>query len=210
VEAEEESESWLDANRFVVLFLMLGAGFMLAEISLIQRLVLFMGQPVLSLAILLFSLLVGAGIGSIYSGRFTSDKIIKVIAIVSIFIVAVLVSYTFLLPLIFNQFLGLSLTIRLIIAISTLTPLGFLIGFPFPLSVRLLKEMKVESHIPWMLGINGISCVLGSVMSIVIAISFGFTEALLVGAGCYFVVFLIFQKSSIKASLALERIDNEK
>jgi predicted membrane-bound spermidine synthase len=196
--------------RFVVLFSMLGIGFMLVEISLMQRFVLFLGQPVLSMATLLFSLLVGAGIGSICSGRLAPKRIIQGIALASLLIVAFLVSYTFLLPFIFNQFLGLSLTIRLIIAIITLTPLGFLIGFPFPLSVRLLKEMKVESHIPWMLGINGISCVLGSVMTIVIAISFGFTEALLVGAGCYFVVFLIFQKSSIKASLALKRIDNEK
>ena len=192
--------------RFVVLFLMLGAGFMLAEISLIQRLVLFMGQPVLSLAVLLFSLLVGAGIGSIYSGRFTSDKIIKVIAIVSISIVAVLVSYTFLLPLIFNQLLGLSLAIRLLATVVILTPLGFLMGFPFPLGLRLLKEMRMEDYIPWMWGINGISSVLGSAMAIVIAISFGFTEALLVSAACYFVVFLLFQSSKYNRSLAKEEV----
>jgi len=192
--------------RFVVLFLMLGAGFMLAEISLIQRLVLFLGQPVLSLAVLLFSLLVGAGIGSLYSGRFTSDKIIKVIAIVSISIVAVLVSYTFLLPLIFNQLLGLSLAIRLLATVVILTPLGFLMGFPFPLGLRLLKEMRMEDYIPWMWGINGISSVLGSAMAIVIAISFGFTEALLIAAACYFVVFLVFQSSEYKKSLAKKKV----
>ena len=99
--------------RFVALFLMLGLGFMLAEISLIQRLVLFLGQPVLSLAVLLFSLLVGTGIGSIYSGRLAAERISKGIAVVSISIVVMLVSYTFLLPLIFNQLLGVSLAIRL-------------------------------------------------------------------------------------------------
>ena len=67
--------------KFVVLLSMLGIGFMLAEISLIQRFVLFLGQPVLSLAVLLFSLLVGAGIGSMCSGRLNPDKIIKGIAI---------------------------------------------------------------------------------------------------------------------------------
>ncbi len=179
--------------RFVVLFLMLGIGFMLAEISLIQRLVLFLGQPVLSLTVLLFSLLVGAGIGSIYSGRLPTEKIIKVIAVVSISIVAVLISYTFLLPLIFNQLLGLELAIRLLAAVVILTPLGFLMGFPFPSGLRLLKEMRMEDYIPWMWGINGISSVLGSAMAIVIAISLGFREALLVAAGCYFIIFLIFQ-----------------
>ncbi len=70
-------------------------------------------------------------------------------------------------------------------------------GFPFPLGIRWLKELKMENHIPWMWGINGICSVLGSVMTIVIAISFGFTEALLVGAGCYFIVFLLFRKRSL-------------
>ena len=195
---------------FVMLFLMLGVGFMLAEISLIQRLVLFLGQPVLSLAVLLFALLVGGGIGSIYSGRFTSDKIIKVIATISIFIVAVLVNYTFLLPLIFNQLLGLSLAIRLLATVVILTPLGFLMGFPFPLGIRWLKEMKMENNIPWMWGINGISSVLGSAMAIVIAISLGLTEALLVAAACYFVVFLIFQTAQRKESLVLDRTTNDK
>lgn len=177
---------------------MLGAGFMLAEISLIQRLTLFLGQPVLSLAVLLFSLLAGAGIGSIYSGRFSPEKIIKMIAIVSISIVAVLVSYTFLLPLLFNQLLGLELAIRLLATVVILAPLGFLMGFPFPLGIRLLKEMKTENYIPWMWGINGISSVLGSAMAIVIAISLGLAEALLVAAACYFVIFLVFKKRSIK------------
>ncbi len=112
-----------------------------------------------------------------------------------------LVSYAFLLPLIFDQLLGLSLAIRLLATVVILTPLGFLMGFPFPLGLRLLKEMNMENYIPWMWGINGISSVLGSAMAIVIAISFGFTEALLVSAACYFVVFLIFQSSKYKRSL---------
>jgi hypothetical protein len=58
--------------------------------------------------------------------------------------------------------------------------------------------MKAEKHIPWMWGINGVGSVLGSVMTIAIAISFGFTQALLVGAVCYLIVFLTFRKRSIK------------
>jgi MFS family permease len=177
--------------RFVVLFSMLGMGFMLVEISTIQRFILFLGQPVLSLSVLLFSLLVGAGIGSIYSGRFT--------------VVAVLLIYAFSLSFILNQLLGLELAIRLLATVAMLTPLGFLMGFLFPLGLRLLKEMRMADYIPWMWGINGIGSVLGSAMTIVVAISFGFTEALLLGAGCYFVVFLIFQTARHKKELVLER-----
>lgn len=180
--------------RSAVLFSMLGMGFMLVEISFIQRFVLFLGQPVLSLAILLFSLLGGAGMGSIWSGRFPPNKINKGIAVTSLFIVGMVLGYTFLLPIIFNQLLGLDLTTRLLATIFILIPLGFLMGIPFPLGIRWLKERSLENHIPWMWGINGVSSVLGSVMTIVVAISFGFTEALLVSAGCYLIIFLMFIK----------------
>jgi hypothetical protein len=184
--------------RSVVLFSMLGVGFMLVEISLIQRFVLFLGQPVLSMTALLFSLLVGAGMGSMCSSRLTSDKLIKGLTNASLFIVAILLVYTFLLPLIFEQLLGLGLVIRLLATVVILLPLGFAMGFPFPLGIRLLREMGIENYIPWMWGINGICSVLGSVMTIMIAISLGFTEALLIGASCYLLVFLVFRKRSIK------------
>jgi hypothetical protein len=199
-EIRSKSQGSLNQNlfRFIMLFSMLGVGFMLVEISLIQRFTLFLGQPVLSMTALLFSLLVGAGIGSMSSGRLASDKIIKGLTIAPLFIVAILLVYTFLLPLIFERLLGLGLTVRLLATVGILIPLGFSMGFPFPLGIRLLRETVMENYIPWMWGINGICSVLGSVMTVVIAISLGFTEALLIGAGCYFIVFLVFRKRSLK------------
>ena len=191
-------------NRFplrsTVLFSMLGIGFMLVEISLIQRFVLFLGQPILSLAVLLFSLLAGAGTGSFYSGRLASKKIYGGITAVSLAIAATVVAYTFIIPLLFNQLLGLPLAVRLTAMIIVLIPLGFLMGFPFPLGIRALKEANMENYIPWMWGINGVGSVLGSVLTIVVAVVFGFTQALLIGAGCYLVVFLTFKGLGAKPS----------
>jgi len=188
-----ESKRGFNRNllKSIVLFSMLGIGFMLVEISLINKLVLFLGQPVLSMAALLFSILVGASVGSIYSARFVSVRMIRGIAIASVSIAAVLLTYTLVLPLVFNRLLGLDFIIRLLTTVVILLPLGFLMGFPFPLGLRLLKERGMKSYVPWMWGINGVCSVLGSVMTMVIAISFGFTEALLVGAGCYFIVFTL-------------------
>jgi predicted membrane-bound spermidine synthase len=179
----------------VALFSMLGMGFMLIEISLIQRFVLFLGYPVLSLAVLLGSLLGGSGIGSLWSGRFGPDKIDRGIAMTSLFIVVMILCYTFLLPMVFNQLLWLGLVIRVLASIFILIPIGFLMGIPFPLGIRWLKESGLANHIPWMWGINGVSSVLGSVMTIVVAINFGFTEVLLLSGGCYLIVFLVFIKS---------------
>jgi hypothetical protein len=88
-----------------------------------------------------------------------------------------------------------------------LSPLGFIMGFLFPLGLRLLKEMNMENYIPWMWGINSVGSVLGSALTIVVAIGFGFTEALLLGAACYFIVFLIFQRTWRKEILVLEGRD---
>ena len=92
--------------RPAALFSMLGMGFMLIEISLIQRFVLFLGYPVLSLAVLLCSLMGGAGMGSLWSGRFAPDKTDRGIAMTSLSIVVMVLGYAFLLPIVFDQLLG--------------------------------------------------------------------------------------------------------
>ncbi len=178
--------------KSAALFSAIGLGFMLVEISFIQKFILFLGHPLLSLTVLLFSLLGGAGIGSLWCGRFSSSKINKAIRLTALSIVGMIVVYTYILPMLFNQLMGLNLTTRVLTTIIVLIPLGFLMGIPFPLGIRWLKEKNLENHIPWMWGINGVSAVLGSVMTIVVAISFGFTESLLIGASCYLIVFLTF------------------
>lgn len=180
--------------KSILLFSMIGMGFMVIEISFIQRFGLFLGQPVLSLGVLLFSLLSGVGIGSLWSGRFHSDKIKRWIAIPSLSIVIMVLSYVFLLPILFNLFLGQNLAVRIFVTLFLLVPMGFLMGFPFPLGIRFLKEKGLENQIPWMWGVNGVSSVFGSGLTIVVAIGFGFTEALLLSACCYFIIFFIFLK----------------
>jgi hypothetical protein len=179
----------------VAMFAMLGVAFMLIEISLIQRFVLILGQPVISMAILLFSLLGGAGIGSLLSSRLVREKISRRIAWASLSVALMVLCYLFILPLVFDQLLEVSLLIRLLVTVLMLIPLGFCMGFPFPLGIRYLKETRREIAIPWMWSVNGVSSVLGSAMTVVVAIRFGYTSALLISAVCYLLIFLIFRKS---------------
>jgi hypothetical protein len=181
--------------RFVLLFAMLGAGFMLVEIAAFQKFILFLGQPVLALAVLLFSLLVGAGLGSLYSARFAAEKTGKVIAIAAVSVVVLLVTYAFSISFALERLLGLAPILRLLATVALLAPLGFLMGMIFPSGIRLLKELKMEGFIPWMWGINGVAAVAGSAATIVTAIYFGFNAALLLGAACYLIVFITFRIS---------------
>ena len=55
----------------------LGAGFMLIEVSVLQRFVLLLGHPVYSLTVTLFSLLLGTGIGAAWSRRLDDATLVR-------------------------------------------------------------------------------------------------------------------------------------
>jgi hypothetical protein len=192
-QTSQPAQSSFRGRSFIIIFFMLGLGFMLVEVPLIQKFTLFLGEPILSVTVLLFSILTGAGLGGLFSGRLPSQSILRNLSVVSLVIALLLPAYALLTPLVFSQLLGWPLTMRALVSAALLIPLGFLLGFPFPLSIKLLKELKLEHNIPWMWGINGAASVLGSVTAIVVAMMFGLTQALLVGAACYFVAFLVFK-----------------
>lgn len=180
--------------RIVLLFIVLGVGFMLIEISLMQRFSLFLGSPVLSMAVLLSSLLAGAGMGGLWSTRLMRPgETTRGIARASLWVAVIAVGYAVVLPLILNQLLDFPFAARIGIAAALLLPLGFCMGIPFPSGIRLLQEIHMESLIPWMWGVNGLGSVLGSTLTIAVAIRFGFTEAMIASAALYLVVFALFR-----------------
>lgn len=179
--------------RVVLLFVILGIGFMLIEISLMQRFSLFLGSPVLSMAVLLFSLLAGAGMGGLWSTRLTTPvALTRTIARASLWVAVIMLGYAAVLPFLFNQLLGLAFWVRIGIAAALLLPLGFCMGIPFPSAIRLLQEFQMGSLIPWMWGVNGLGSVFGSTLTIAVAIRFGFTEAMIAGAALYMALFALF------------------
>ena len=190
--------------RAVLLFSMLGVGFMVIEISLMQRFALFLGRPVFSLAALLFSLLAGAGMGGLWSKKLSMTRMTRGIALASLGVTVIVLGYNLILPLIFDRLLGLSFVMRIAVAVVLVVPLGFFMGIPFPLGIQMLKEIQMEHLIPWMWGINGLGSVWGSTFAIAVSIRYGFMEALIAGAASYFVVFLFFrspvQSDSAKGS----------
>lgn len=176
----------------LLLFSLLGTGFMLIEIPLIQKFILFLGQPVYSMAALLFSLLIGAGIGSWVGGTFWKRRILYKLRLASIMVGILAGIYILFLPHVFALLLGSSFYSRILMSFVLLSPLGFFMGMPFPLGMRLLGEMGLTRYIPRMWGVNGIGSVLGSGLAIALAISFGFSYAMLLGAILYFSIFFLF------------------
>src|SRR5947207_3004264 len=75
--------------RWLCYFGLLGAGFMLVEVSLLQRFVLLLGHPVYSLTVTLFSLLLGTGIGAGLS-RGLSEVTLRPRLAVAVLVIAVI------------------------------------------------------------------------------------------------------------------------
>jgi len=170
-----------DTLKFSLYFSALGLGFMLIEISLIQKFILFLGYPTLSLSVILFSLLLAGGMGSLISSSFKGHQIARRTTFVALAISAVVIIYMFALPWLFDRFLSYGIVSRSLLSMALIFPLGLLMGIPFPSGLRITKELLAED-VPFMWGLNGIMSVVGSVLVVVIAMSIGFRWALLIGA----------------------------
>jgi hypothetical protein len=97
----------------------------------------------------------------------------KLIVIALGLLSVVTLGYMVLLPPIFDYFLGASRYIRIAISIVLLFPLGLLLGVFFPTGIKIISEDDTR-FIPWAWGINGCASVIGTVLSIIIAMSHGF------------------------------------
>jgi len=176
----------------LLLFICIGAGFMIVEVTLFQKLVLYLGSPTVSLSILLSSLLIGMGTGSFFGNRIIPGNHKKRLIIVSIAIVVAGSVMIFLYPVILNTMLKYDLVYRAVAAFFMMLPLGFLLGIPFPSGIRMLEEMKLDQLVPWMYGVNGSMSVFGSVAAVVISMQFGFTPAFFAGLSLYGVIIILF------------------
>jgi hypothetical protein len=167
----------------------IGVGFMLAEIALMQKLVLFLGHPVYSITVTLFVLLLSTGAGSFLSGRL-GERAAGAGRAALLVIAALLAAsaWVFLRGLPAWAIVP-SLGARIAIAALALFPLGVLLGSAFPLGIRRLTA-QAPGLVPLAWAVNAVFSVLGSVLAMVIAIGAGFATVLASAAAAYLVAFL--------------------
>ncbi|MEZ5977945.1 MAG: hypothetical protein R3F34_06995 [Planctomycetota bacterium] len=161
----------------------LGLGFILVEVVMAQKFVLFLGNPVYSLAVVLFSMLVFSGVGSALSTRIAKPQraLLAVIALAAV--------YPLILDPIFHFALSFPDAARIAVAVALLAPLAFFMGMPFPLGLGRLAKQDPRAT-AWAWGVNGYTSVVGSVLTVVIAIAAGFTVVVWAGAAVYAVALI--------------------
>jgi len=186
---------------FALYYVFIGLGFMLAEVTLLQKLVLFLGHPVYSLTIVLFGVLVFGGIGSFLSrliavGR---ERLWIIAACVGLAVIFITALWGLDIPL--TRFLGAPRGIRFLLALILLSPAGLIMGMPLPLGIRVASAWRSRIT-PWLWGVNGAASVLGSILAFAIAMNAGFKITFILAAVCYLFAALMF--SFIKYSESSE------
>lgn len=169
-------------------FFLLGLAFLFVEIAFIQKFILFLSHPLYAIAVVLSGFLVFAGFGSAYSGRLArrvepGGGSPVSIAVAGIAIIALI--YMALLPMLFQQLMGLADSIKIVISILLIAPLAFCMGMPFPIGLNRVAN-NVPDFIPWAWGINGFASVISATLATLLAIEFGFTAVILF-ALCFYI-----------------------
>jgi spermidine synthase len=164
---------------WLLFFCCLGVSFIFVEISLMQRFALFLGHPARSLALVLAALLFFAGVGSHLKERL-GISLRLALGLLIIVIIVTAVAY----PVIIERLLGQPLLAREIVTVLLVAPLGILLGMPFPTGIHAVAQASRDA-VPWMWGVNGGATVLGSIVSIVLAIQLNFTAVLFTAAFGY-------------------------
>ncbi len=158
----------------------LGVGYIWFELVMIHRFEFYLGQPVYSASLVIAVLLIGSACGSALSARIAERLAYRSTYLVCL----VLCGYALAITPLLEATLALPLTGRFIVAITTLVPAAFLMGFPFPLGLRLLNR-KHAAELPWALGINGCLSVIGAVFATLVAVEIGYSALLLLAAASY-------------------------
>ena len=171
-------------------FGLLGAGFMMIEVPLIQQFILYLGHPTLAFTYVLAALLIGGGLGGYLSDHKLFNKMKKAFYLPPVFVAIINIAVLLSLDAIFQSTSNLGLTGRILIASIIVMLQGFFMGMPFPRGLKLIGENGRGNIIPVMWGVNGVMSVVGSVLSIILSMSFGFTGALITGSVIYLIVSL--------------------
>ena len=179
-----------------IYFFSIGVGFLLLEISFIQKFLLFLHHPIFAISVILTAFLIFAGLGSAYTKNLlrvnTPQKIVNW---ATCLLVIIGVGYIPLLDYIFAAFMGQPIQLKIIITILLIAPLSFCMGMPFPLAINRLNSIAPEL-IPWAWGVNGCASVISAVLAMLLAISFGFTVVILTALLFYTVALFSFHMIS--------------
>jgi hypothetical protein len=177
------------ALRVLGFFSALGVGFISIEVAVMQKLTLLLGQPVYSLTVTLFSLLIFTGLGSLQLARRVQpgSRSVWVVPVALALYIAAINGFSHVLV---RELIAAALPLRIAASVALLAPLGLLLGIPFAYGLRV-----AHAHDPrltaWAWAVNGCLSVVGSILTVVVSMNFGFSAVLWFAAAVYLLGFAL-------------------
>ena len=176
--------------RLLVYFAALGLGFMVVEISMIQRFSLLLGYPTLSLSVSLFTLLIATALGARWSAWVQGDVRRRLLMTVTAMWVITLI-YLLISDAVTERVLAWSEPGRIALVIVMLFPIGVMLGMFLPTGVDRARQLAGISGadtgrvVAWCWAVNGFFSVIGSTMTTMLSMTFGFDRTMLLGLVLY-------------------------
>lgn len=165
---------------------------MLVEYAVLEKMSLFLDEPVLAVAVTLAGFLAAAGLGGGITSRWQGIQggMLKPVGIAALGVAGIVLLYVLILPSLLDSLLAFPLLLRILLALMIVAPLALTMGIPFPLALSNLKTNQADA-VPWAWGLNGCGALIGPILGVVLMIYGGVTVLLLAGICCYGVVLIL-------------------
>lgn len=178
-EISNEKTNGIKTWRVLIYFGSIGVAFLFLEIPIIQKSILSLEHPIYAFSLIVLSILVFSGIGSLLAKKFWNSRRIVLFGLFGISILTPLW-----VSLILDQTLGWPIFPRSLVLAVSLAPLGLLMGFPFPIGLNWLEKAG-SPLIPWAWAVNGCASVTAAVLAAILVLSTSFSVVLMIGAVFY-------------------------
>jgi hypothetical protein len=191
-------------SSFHVLFaIFIGVGFMILEVTFIQKFLLLLGTPIMALTVILFTILLSSGIGSYISGKIFSTRPHRAVLTSIPILAGIIIIYFLYLQEVIESTISMELPYRIALTFGLLFPAGFLMGFQFPSLITMASLIALQNknkvvvfqddnysnsknnNTTLLWGINIVASVIGTVLAAVSAMIIGFNGNLLIGLCMY-------------------------
>jgi Spermine/spermidine synthase domain len=190
-------------SSFHILFVIfIGVGFMILEVTFIQKFLLLLGTPIMALTVILFSILLSSGIGSYISGKVFSTRPHRAVLTSIPILAGIIIIYFLYLQQVIASTISMDLQYRIALTFGLLLPAGFLMGFQFPSLIKMASLVAIQhknkvviqydnyrdsknNNTTLLWGINIVASVIGTVLAAISAMIIGFNGNLLIGLGMY-------------------------
>jgi hypothetical protein len=169
---------------FYLYFACIGLGFMLIEFSQLQRLNTFLGHPTYALAVVLFSLLLFSGVGSMLVERVIKPDRPRSLLLPVGVLLGVLVVFGGITDRVTDAAAGGTTPVRIAVAVALLAPLALLMGMPFSIGMGAASRHE-GAPTAFLWGINGATSVVASVFGALLAMFFGISVTFASGFVAY-------------------------